>query len=76
MDADDCTEAVPEAIEPCKHTWADFRDPLALCGCGKRHIRTYRDEDTYHFEGRHWSSYCLISELARRLGIQPKTRQQ
>ena len=55
-------------IERCSCSWAYFPGGMATCGCGEDHIRTYRDEDTYHFEGKHWGGECLIEELLKRLG--------
>ena len=60
---DDCNEKIGEDLEPCQHNYSDFSALMAMCGCGERHIRTYRDEDIYHFHGRHWSSHCLLKHL-------------
>ena len=58
-----------ERIEHCSCTWVQFESGMAECGCGDTHIRIYRDDDTYHFEKKHWSSECLIEELLKRLGL-------
>lgn len=31
----------------------------ALCGCGKRHLRLYRD-DVIHWRGKHWGLECAF----------------
>jgi hypothetical protein len=60
---------VTQRIGHCSCTWAYFPGGMATCGCGEAHIRIYRDEDSYHFEGKHWDSLCLIEELLKRLGL-------
>lgn len=42
----------------------DWMDELPPCGCGEHDVRPYRDE-SYHYKGQHWRSYCLIEELLK-----------
>lgn len=42
----------------------------ALCGCGKQHLRLYRD-DVIHWRGKHWSLECAFRFAA---SIVPTTK--
>lgn len=40
----------------------------AVCGCGERHARLYRDH-VIHWMGKHWVIECAFKEAVRRLEV-------
>ncbi len=51
-------------IKYCNCMVEDFPQWTAMCGCGKRHARLYRDE-VIHWQGQHWVLACAFKYAAR-----------
>jgi len=57
-----------EKINKWEYCNCDFFEKPSIieCGCGKKHLRLYRDE-VIHWQGKHWDMMCAFEEALNQL---------
>ena len=55
-----------ETYEFCDCDWFEMQEPTAVCGCGERHARLYRDR-VIHWRGGHWVLWCAFQQAVKEL---------